>query len=160
MALAVFAAFITYVLYRNGKLKLVPALFIPVTVFYLSFVLTITVVERVSMPMAKYQLMPFWSYKAVFDGQTKLIEEVFWNYVLFIPVGILFSLVLPFRRKWLNIIPAFVLSAIIELSQLLLHRGLFEFDDIIHNTLGAAIGVLIYILAVKLIRKPYLKQFY
>ena len=34
-------------------------------------------------------------------------------------------------------------SMLIELAQLVSFRGLFEFDDVIHNALGTAIGVLI-----------------
>ena len=32
---------------------------------------------------------------------------------------------------------------LIELAQLVSCRGLFEFDDVIHNALGTALGVLI-----------------
>ena len=35
------------------------------------------------------------------------------------------------------------ISSSIELLQLVLCRGLFEFDDIIHNSLGFLIGILI-----------------
>ena len=34
----------------------------------------------------------------------------------------------------------FIFSSVIELSQLLLKRGLCEFDDVFHNTLGCVIG--------------------
>ena len=34
----------------------------------------------------------------------------------------------------------FVFSSVIELSQLVLKRGLCEFDDVFHNTLGCVIG--------------------
>ena len=34
-------------------------------------------------------------------------------------------------------------SSAIEISQLLLCRGLFEFDDIIHNSLGCMLGCLL-----------------
>ena len=34
----------------------------------------------------------------------------------------------------------FVFSSVIELSQLVLKRGLCEFDDVFHNTLGCAVG--------------------
>ena len=34
-------------------------------------------------------------------------------------------------------------SLMIELAQLISCRGLFEFDDVIHNALGTALGVLI-----------------
>lgn len=36
-----------------------------------------------------------------------------------------------------------VFSFFIEASQLVLHRGLFEWDDMIHNSLGAMIGSII-----------------
>ena len=32
---------------------------------------------------------------------------------------------------------------LMELAQLVSFRGLFEFDDVIHNALGSAVGVLI-----------------
>ena len=32
---------------------------------------------------------------------------------------------------------------LIELAQLISYRGLFEFDDVIHNALGTAVGVLL-----------------
>ena len=34
-------------------------------------------------------------------------------------------------------------SVLIEPAQLLSFRGLFEFDDVIHNALGTALGVLL-----------------
>lgn len=39
---------------------------------------------------------------------------------------------------------AFGWSAAIEITQLLTHRGLFEFDDIIHNTFGAFLGLFLF----------------
>ena len=41
----------------------------------------------------------------------------------------------------------------IELVQLMSRRGLFEFDDIIHNTIGTAIGFGLIVLIQKLIGK-------
>ena len=38
-----------------------------------------------------------------------------------------------------------LISAGIEIVQLITHRGLFEFDDIIHNTIGAVIGAVIVV---------------
>ena len=35
------------------------------------------------------------------------------------------------------------ISVLIELAQLISYRGLFEFDDVIHNALGTALGVLL-----------------
>ena len=80
-----------------------------------------------------------------------MASEVFWNVVLFIPIGVLLMLLLTSKRKWLiSVICGFVLTTAIELIQLIFHRGLFEFDDIFHNTLGTVIGIGIYVLVVKL----------
>ena len=113
--------------------------------FYLSFVVTITVIARIKSAKAQYKLALFWSYKAIQNGRTELRAEIFWNIVLFIPIGILLSLILAGKLKWLVILISMLLSAGIEVTQLLFHRGLFEFDDIVHNTLGAVTGVLVFI---------------
>ena len=42
-------------------------------------------------------------------------------------------------------------SKLIELARLVSFRGLFEFDDVMHNALGTAVGVLIVL---GLRRKP------
>jgi glycopeptide antibiotics resistance protein len=42
------------------------------------------------------------------------------------------------------ILIGFLISLTIEILQLVTKRGLFEFDDIFHNTLGVAIGELGY----------------
>lgn len=41
------------------------------------------------------------------------------------------------------VLAGFGLSCVIEVSQLVFKRGLFEFDDILHNTLGALLGALL-----------------
>jgi glycopeptide antibiotics resistance protein len=42
------------------------------------------------------------------------------------------------------ILIGFLISLTIEILQLVTKRGLFEFDDIFHNTLGVAVGELAY----------------
>lgn len=145
MLLAAVTGIITYILYRCGRIKVSTVLLLPILVFYLLFVLTITVFERVSYQMPRYELELFWSYKRAFAGTTQLLWENFWNVVLFIPIGIMAAALLK-KRLWLAILLGMLLSAGIEVTQLLTRRGLFEFDDIFHNTLGAVIGVGLYLL--------------
>ena len=45
------------------------------------------------------------------------------------------------KRKWIIAIFAFAFSSCIESLQLIFHLGYAEVDDIIHNTLGAVIGM-------------------
>lgn len=142
---------VTYPFNRKGRLSDNAFIALPLLAFYLGFTLTITIIERIPSPEAKYQLVVFWSYKAIQAGRTDLIAEVFWNYILFIPIGILLALLLPSKRSWIAVIIGMLMSAGIELTQLYLHRGLFEFDDIIHNTLGTIIGVILFVIVRKIV---------
>ena len=61
------------------------------------------------------------------------------NVALLWPFGILFPLVFQKIKKWT--VPAgLVLSLLIESLQLLTHRGIFDVDDLLCNTVGCAMG--------------------
>ena len=81
---------------------------------------------------------------------------MFWNIVLFVPIGVLLMMVFSFKQKWIvSIAVSFFLSVVIEIIQLIFHRGLFEFDDMVHNTFGGAIGVALYFIVISTFK--YLK---
>ena len=74
----------------------------------------------------------------------------FGNIFLFIPVGIIF----PNCLKKLdsiktNVLIGFIMSVIIELSQLLLFERFTDIDDVITNTFGVLIGSCIYFFFLK-----------
>ena len=152
MFLAAITGIITYMLYRRGKIKGSTAIIFPIFVFVISFTLTITIIGRVPTITAKYNLELFWTIKHIFAGRKNLIWEVFWNVVLFVPIGMMVSALIP-RRVWLAMPICAAGSTAIEVTQLLTHRGLFEFDDIIYNSVGAVIGFLLYLLLKKSGRK-------
>lgn len=63
------------------------------------------------------------------------------NVVMFLPFGVLVGLLV--RRSWLVVVLGFALSATIELAQLLfLPSRVPTVQDVVLNTLGAALGVL------------------
>lgn len=64
------------------------------------------------------------------------------NILMLLPVGISLSFVFESKRK--VILLGFCFSCLIEVSQLLTGRGLFEIDDILHNTIGVGLGILVY----------------
>ena len=147
--LAAITGIITYMLYRRGKIKSSTAILFPILVLFIAFTLTITVFGRVPAAKAKYKLELFWTIKHILAGRKKLIGEVFWNVVLFVPTGFIVSALIP-RRAWITLLICAAGSAVIELTQLLMHRGLFEFDDIIYNSAGAVIGLLLFLLLKKI----------
>ncbi len=77
-----------------------------------------------------------WSYKCLFtDSEAR--ADILKNIWLFIPLGIILYRV---NQKKIVILIPLVLSIIIEFVQLITGKGFCEFDDIISNGLGGAIG--------------------
>ena len=56
---------------------------------------------------------------------------------MFLPVGVLAGRIWSWKGLWI----AAGLSVGIEILQLVTARGLCEFDDVIHNMIGAVIGI-------------------
>ena len=79
------------------------------------------------------------------DRVKSLRMEILLNIILFIPVGLL-------SPRWKTVGLAAGYSMLIELAQLVSLRGLFEFDDVMYNALGTALGVLL-VLGLKRLRK-------
>ena len=100
---------------------------------YLFFLLTETVLIR-KPETIRYELVPFWSW-----SRPEHHAQILANILMFTPVGLLLG-----KLGWKVVLWATGISVVIELTQLISRRGLFEFDDIIHNTLGAVIGFGIY----------------
>ena len=130
-------------LFRNKRIKASQAITIPVLIAFFLIVLGSTVFGR--MPgLRSYKLMPFWSYGAIIRGDPGILQEVLLNCVLLFPVGILLPLIFSRPLKWYQgLLFGAIVSGCIELLQLITCRGLFEFDDIIHNSLGCMVGCIL-----------------
>lgn len=129
---------------------------ISVLIAYLFLVFSFTVLNRKPLTdMPNYGMVPFWSYRAIlFGGYTptsheKLILQIVSNILMFFPVGALAAI----SYGWQAIDIALISSIVIEVSQFISKKGLFEFDDIFHNTLGTAIGVAVVMLVKRLVKK-------
>lgn len=138
-------------LLRTGKIKLSQALSGMLLLVYLLLVIGSTVFTR--MPKErKYQLELFWSWKEIIKpaGRTGamtnkgLLLENLLNMVLLSPAGLLLPIVCNKKVKWYcSLVFGVLFSGGIELCQLIFCRGLFEFDDIIHNGIGCLAGTLL-----------------
>ncbi len=80
--------------------------------------------------------------------QPELYRSFFMNALLFVPLGLSMPYVLskkPYKRNiFITIVFSALLSAGIEFLQYYYHLGRCETDDVIANTLGAAVGTLSY----------------
>ena len=110
-------------------------------VAFLGIVFGSTVFTRTST-IHQYELQPLWSwYEVVWHNDWELLKENLLNCLLLVPMGLLLTVVFDHRLKLSRaFFTGFMVSAVIELSQLVFRRGLFEWDDMIHNALGCMLG--------------------
>ena len=119
------------------------------TICMLLSVLTIlytTVLSRLDTYCCELSLFPFWGIFHSGEAMRMYIMNAF----LFFPYGLFLPHALPERAKHpvrITIISALFFSLIIETIQLIFRLGTCETDDVIMNTLGAAIGSLSFILS-------------
>ena len=127
-----------------------------------AFVLFLTVLgRRMHTDLTdNYNLELFSCYRHIFlEHSRSVLKTTLQNILMFIPVG--FTLSAVFKNKHKVIIPliiSFAFSLMIEVSQLLLKSGFFELDDLFNNTLGALVGILIYLIISKIYRTVCKKE--
>jgi len=114
--------------------------------------------------IATYQraeLQFFWTVKSAWTN----VDSEDWfmilgNLAAFIPFGILVPWMIKSMRKyWKIFVPSFLISLIIESLQYLWAKGLFELDDLYHNTMGALIGYSIFVLGLWIGRDKSVKKY-
>lgn len=96
--------------------------------------------------MYRYNLVPFveirrfWTYRKQL-GFLAVFTNIFGNIIGFIPYGFILPIIGRKCRSGVFIIlSGFVLSLLVETVQLVARVGCFDVDDLILNTLGAALG--------------------
>ena len=140
----VIAIIIMIYLIRKEKMNKLQAAAILAELVFLGIVFGSTVFTRTGS-VRQYELIPFWSWSAIFRyHDMELLKENLLNCILLLPAGALLPLIMNRKVKWQEALAFGVLiSATIETSQLITMRGLFEWDDMIHNGLGCVIGCVI-----------------
>lgn len=112
----------------------------------------------------RYNLKPFveirrfWVYRYQL-GLGALLTNLFGNVIGFIPYGYILPVVTRHMRSgFLIILSGFCLSLTVEIIQLITKVGSFDVDDLILNTLGAALGYLLFVICNTVRRKYYGKK--
>ena len=112
----------------------------------------------------RYNLVPFveirrfWVYRDQL-GMFAVFTNIFGNVIGFIPYGFILPVITHrCRNGFFIILSGFALSLTVETIQLVTRSGCFDVDDLILNTLGAAMGYLIFAVCDHLRRKHYGKK--
>lgn len=108
---------------------------------YMIVLFLITIGSRSWEDATQIQLRLFWSYRQAYKtGRSLYVITNLENVLLFVPLGISLGGFFKGRRFGLAVGISALVSMLIEVIQLLTHRGWLDVDDIFHNVLGAAVG--------------------
>lgn len=106
----------------------------------------------------QYNLVPFleirrfWIYRNQV-GTFAMLSNIFGNVVGFIPFGLIPPIISRNSRSFFFItFSGLTLSLFVEVTQLISRAGCFDVDDLILNTLGTAIGYILFAIAHKIYR--------
>ena len=132
--------------FLNSKIiwRLVNALALAVAtvlIFLVTIVLRKTELKGVS-------IIPFSSFETA-RIHPDVYNQIMMNILLYLPIGMAVPFVLCKKTKhsiFITLFFAIAFSTITELLQYFFHRGYAEIDDVIFNTLGAAIGIMPYMI--------------
>ena len=112
----------------------------------------------------RYNLVPFveirrfWIYRKQL-GAFALFTNIFGNVLGFVPYGFILPVICRHMRSGaLIIVSGFSLSLTVEVIQLITKVGCFDVDDMILNTLGAALGYVAYVVCDYIRRGHYAKK--
>ncbi len=138
---------------QNNRLKPIKlTLKVILLLAYMGIILYETILFRPVYPYMQYELVPFWSYRLAYYGESYYISEILLNYLLYIPLGFLLKAVFWRLKWWQCLLICLLSSCAIEVSQLVFRIGLFEWDDMIGNTLGGLIGFNIHVICNRIAR--------
>ena len=101
---------------------------------YIFFILWVTLFSREVATVRVFKGL-FW------EARNHLWHFIVLNILLFIPLG---SLLRSITDSWKTIVCGFLLAVLIELTQYWFRLGSCELDDVLNNTIGAAIGALLF----------------
>lgn len=147
----------------NTKRKIKAAGVVLFVIYMLALVYFLFFAEeygRVSYAARNYQynLVPFheirrfWVYRERV-GIFAMLSNIFGNVVGFIPFGLILPIISRNSRSFFFItFSGLTLSFFVEVTQLISKVGCFDVDDMILNTLGAAIGYILFTIAHKIYR--------
>lgn len=90
-------------------------------------------------------LIPFRTILQEFNFSLNLLGNLFGNILLFIPLGIMLPVLWGgFKRFYIGVPVICSFSLLVEVVQYCTHSGSSDIDDIILNTIGGFIGLIMY----------------
>ncbi|MFN3850499.1 MAG: VanZ family protein [Spirosomataceae bacterium] len=81
-------------------------------------------------------------------------NEIFLNILIFVPLGLYVSILFKRLSTFQKILTFFGVSFICEIMQYILRIGAFDITDIINNTFGGVVGLVLFEATAKILKSP------
>lgn len=147
---------IGYFIYRKFYQRKYPIrfskfVFITLLICWFIVVLGITTLSRGARYTGQINFDLFTSYINAWNAWSLTeFQLIIFNMLMFVPLGVLLPLIhLKNKSFWRVLVISIAFTACIEMSQLITGKGIFELDDLLHNTIGSLAGyfiVMVFIL--------------
>ncbi|MER2007211.1 MAG: VanZ family protein [Psychrobacillus sp.] len=129
--------------YQGKKLiRLSKFILILLLICWGTVVLGITTLSRPAMFTGQINPSLFSSYVNAWNKWSMPeLQLILFNMLMFVPMGVLLPLIHPkMKRFWRVFIISIVFTLCVEIFQYISGKGIFEFDDLLHNTIGSLAG--------------------
>lgn len=100
--------------------------------------------------MRNLNLVPF-GQSVILNGKMDY-SEIIYNIIVFIPLGIYMMILNLPQKSWLKLLVGFIISIIFETIQYIFSIGGSDITDVIANTVGVFVGIILYNLLKKLFK--------
>ncbi|WPK11115.1 VanZ family protein [Lysinibacillus louembei] len=147
---------IGYFIYRKFYQRKYPIrfskfVFITLLICWFIVVLGITTLSRGARYTGQINFDLFTSYINAWNAWSLTeFQLIIFNMLMFVPLGVLLPLIHHKNKSfWRVLVISIIFTACIEMSQLITGKGIFELDDLLHNTIGSLAGyfiVMVFIL--------------
>lgn len=127
--------------YKRNEISKQKAVLVWLLTNYSILLLFFTVLGRRSLDYYRYNFEFCYSYKEVFLLKDyALASQIIVNILMFIPVGLICGIIKKQHTILKSLLYGILMSVTIEVLQLVLRCGYFEFDDLLSNIIGTLIG--------------------
>jgi len=128
--------------------KVLLVIYCVLIVWIILFKLSFSIADFIGLDKSRsINLIPFY-----YDNETNFhFKEVISNLLVFVPFGIYLKILDKDNKE--IFLYGFIFSLALEISQFIFKLGAADITDLLTNTVGAAIGVLGYILLEKIFKK-------
>lgn len=141
-------AFIIFVKLKDKTIQIKTIVWCILCSLWFTVALEITAMGRLNNAVNTWNTV-FSSFYQLVCGNYGIIYDIVFNAVLFLPFGFLINIKFPVRS---SIVIVGLVSLLIELTQLITHRGLFEICDLVSNIIGGIAGIMVLVSQKRLYR--------